>query len=43
MTQLQKIIKAGYDTVTPGVGQISFDPFAQKSEPVTLPGALSAG
>jgi hypothetical protein len=40
---LQKIIKAGHDTFTPGVGQINFDPLAQKSEPVTLTGALNAG
>jgi hypothetical protein len=40
---LQKIIKAGYDTVTPSVGQTNFDPFAQKSEPVTLPRALNTG
>jgi hypothetical protein len=39
---LQKIIKAGHDTLTPGVAQINFDPFAQKSEPVALPGALNA-
>ena len=43
MTQLQKIIKAGYDTVTPGVGQINFDPSTQRSEPVALTGALNAG
>ncbi|MGB5618381.1 MAG: hypothetical protein WBM78_16165 [Desulfobacterales bacterium] len=40
---MQKIIKAGHDTVTPGVGQINFDPLAQKPVPVTLPGALNAG
>jgi len=43
LTQLQKIIKAGYDTLTPRVAQINFDPFAQRSEPVTLTGALNAG
>jgi hypothetical protein len=43
LTQLQKIIKTGHDTLTPGVGQIDFDPLAQISEPVTLPGALNAG
>jgi len=43
LAQLQKIIKAGYDTFTPSVGQIDFDPFAQKSEPVTLPRAFNAG
>jgi hypothetical protein len=43
LAQLQKIIKAGHDTFTPGVGQINFDPLAQKSKPVTLPGALNAG
>jgi len=42
LTQVQKIIKAGHDTFTPGVGQINFDPFTQKSEPVTLPGTLNA-
>jgi len=42
LTQLQKIIKAGYDTLTPGIGQINFDPFAQRSEPVTLPAAANA-
>jgi len=43
LTQLQKVIKTGHDTVTPGVSQINFDPFAQISEPVALPGALNAG
>jgi len=43
LTQLQKVIKAGYDTLTPHVGQINFDPFAQRSEPVTLPAALNTG
>ncbi|MBC8394094.1 MAG: hypothetical protein H8E17_16200 [Deltaproteobacteria bacterium] len=43
LTQLQKIIKAGDDTLTPRVAQINFDPFAQRSEPVTLTGALNAG
>jgi hypothetical protein len=43
LAQLQKIIKAGHDTFTPGVGQINFDPLAQKFEPVTLTGALNAG
>jgi hypothetical protein len=39
---LQKVIKAGYDTLTPHVGQINFDLFAQRSEPVTLPAAANA-
>jgi hypothetical protein len=42
LAQLQKIIKASHDTVAPGVGQINFDPLAQKSKPMTLPGALNA-
>ena len=42
LTQLQKAIKAGHDTVTPRVGQINFDLLAQISEPVTLPSALNA-
>ena len=33
---MQKIIKAGNDTLMPGVCQISFDPFTQGSEPVAL-------
>lgn len=43
LTQLQQAIKAGHDAVTPRVGQVNFDPFAQISEPVTLPSALNAG
>ena len=43
LAQLQKIIKTGHDTLTPGVGQINFDPLAQIPEPVTLPGAINTG
>jgi hypothetical protein len=43
LAELQKIIKTGYGTMTPSVGQINFDPLAQISEPVTLPGALNTG
>jgi hypothetical protein len=42
LTQLQKIIKTGHNTVTPSVSQINFDPFAQISEPVTLTAAANA-
>jgi hypothetical protein len=43
LTELQKIIKTGNNTMTPRVGQINFDPLAQISKPVTLPGALNTG
>jgi len=42
LTPLQKIIKAGNDTLMPRVCQISFDPFTQGYEPVTLATAANA-
>jgi hypothetical protein len=39
---LQEIIKAGYHTLFPGIGQIGFDPFFQRSEPMTLTAAAHA-
>jgi len=38
-----KIIKAGYDTLLPGVCQIGFDPYFQGSKPMTLATATNAG
>ena len=42
LISLQKIIKAGYHTLAPGICQIGFDPFFQGAEPMTLTAAANA-
>jgi len=43
LTRLQQIIKSRQGAFTPRIGQISFDPLAQRSVPVTLSGAADTG
>ena len=43
LAQLQKMIKAGHDTASPGFCQISFDPFVQRPEPMTLASSADNG